>query len=107
MTSTGCRRPGPTSSLRLSPDPSQLHQQAAVLHDVDAGAGEALGGGGVADSELEPDRPWALGDDVVHVGGDVAGAAEDVHHVHRALDLGDGAVDALAEDLGGLRVVDR
>ena len=66
----------------------QLHQQAAVLDDVDAGAREPLRRRVVADAELEPDRRRLLGDDVVDVRVDVPRAAEDVDHVHVARHVG-------------------
>src|SRR5207302_422473 len=58
-----------------------VDHQAAVLHDEDAGGGEALGALVVSDARLQPDRARAFSEDVVDVRGDVAGAAEDVDDV--------------------------
>src|SRR3712207_7309922 len=57
-------------------------------------------------STLFPYTTLFRSEDVVQVGGDVARAAEDVHHVDRARHVRQPAVDPLAEDLGDLGVVD-
>ena len=84
-----------------------LHQQAAVLDHLDAGAREGLRGRLVADAELEPDHAGVRGQDVVDVRRDVARPAEDVDHVHRARHLAHRAVDGAVEDAGDLGIVDR
>ena len=48
-----------------------------------------------------------LGDDVVDVRRNVVAAPKDVHHVDVARNVGDAAIDALAHDLGDVRIVDR
>ena len=65
---------------RLSPHVLQLDEQAAVLHDVDAGAGQPLGGRVVPDPRLEPDRRRPRGQDVVHVRGDVLRPRENIYN---------------------------
>ncbi len=52
-----------------------IDHQAAILHDFNSGAGEALGGAVVADARLEPDRFRFRGEDVFEVRVDVFGAA--------------------------------
>src|SRR5260221_8138409 len=91
------------SSLFYSP---LLHHQTAVLHDLDACLGEALGGGVVRDAELEPDALRPGGEDVLDMRRDVARTTEDVDHVDGTADIGQLAEHRTSEDLRHLGVVD-
>src|SRR5437588_5117739 len=94
-----------TEVSRLSRHSSLLDHQAAVQDDLDAGFGEFLRGLVVADPELELDELGLRGVDVVDVRRDVGGAAEDVDHVDGTPDVGQLAVDLLAQNLRDLGVV--
>jgi N6-L-threonylcarbamoyladenine synthase len=83
-----------------------LDHDAAILHHLDPCALEARGEVVVVNSELEPDGFWLLFEDVREVRHEVARFAKHVHEVDAPRDIRDFAVDALAEDLGHVRVVD-
>lgn len=83
-----------------------VDHQAAILHDVDACAGETLGRRGVSNAELEPDRARAGGEDVLDVRVDVVWPAKHVDQIDLARDVDETAVDGPPEDLRHVRVID-
>src|SRR5438128_2170671 len=62
-----------------------LRHHAAILDHVDSGPRELLGGRGVRDTELEPDRrrPPGQGQDLVGVARKVLGMPKNLDHVGR------------------------
>ena len=84
-----------------------VHHEAAVLHDVDAGAGEGAGEVVVADAALQPHGGRSQREERVEVRGEVLGAAKDVHEVDGSRDLSERTVHGRAEDLVHLGLVQR
>lgn len=70
---------------------AMIDENAAILHDLNAGLCESAGGVVVADSELQPDDFWERGhaQDFVNVVGDKLTASEDVDEIDVFLDFGD------------------
>ena len=93
--------------IGLPSNAPQLHEEAAVLNDVDARSSERLRRLVVPDPRLKPHRLRPLRDDVIDVCGDVAGSAKDIHQVDVPRDVGDASVDALPEDLRDVGIVHR
>src|SRR5882672_3019820 len=62
-----------------------LRHHAAILDDVDSGPRQLLGGRGVRDTELEPDRrrPPGQGQNLVGVTWKVLGTPKNLDHVGR------------------------
>jgi hypothetical protein len=86
---------------RLAPRQAPaLDRRAAIPHHAQAGRFRALGGGDVAERELEPDRLHARGDRVVDDGVEELAASEDVDEVHVDVrwDVGEVIVRTLALD---------
>jgi len=83
-----------------------LHEQTAVLHDVDSCGRQPVGDLFVANAELQPHGAWSFGEDIVYMSGHVSRAAKHVHDIEVSGDVDESAVNPLTENDRHLGVID-
>lgn len=82
-----------------------FHHQTSILNDVDARGREALGERLVRNARLEPDGGGMFGQDILEMGLEIGGLAEDIDEIDDAWNVDESPEHRLVENGGDVRVI--
>src|SRR5918995_7548730 len=86
---------------------AMFDHQAAILHDLNAGASKRLRGWVVANAGLKPHSLRLLRQNIVYMTVDIRGATKDIDQIDFPRNIHQATIDRPPKDLCDLGVVDR